>query len=69
MYVILSKKWLYGCICSGPSGAGKEFFLQLFVGRNENVPMPDTQWLLHKMFKDEKITFKEVYKLLYLPSN
>ena len=47
-------------ICSRPSGADKEFFIQLFVGPDKNVPMPDTHWLLHKMFKDEKITFKEV---------
>ena len=45
---------------SRPSGDDKEFFIQLFVGPDENIPMPDTYWLLHKMFKDEKITFKEV---------
>lgn len=57
---------MHGCICSRPSGADKEFFLQLFVGPDENVPMPDTYWLLHKMFKDLNITFKEVICYTYL---
>ena len=53
--------WLFVYIFnSRPSGTDKEFFMQLFVGPDENVPMPDTYWLLHKTFKDENITFKEV---------
>ena len=53
---------------SRPSGTDKEFFIQLFVGPDENFPMPDTYWLLHKMFKEDKITFKEVILLRYLAS-
>ena len=49
---------------SRPSGTDKEFFIPLFVVPDENFPMPDTHWLLHKMFKEDKITFKEVI-LLY----
>ena len=57
---------LCGYIYSRPSGPDKEFFIQLFVGPDEKVPMPDTYWLLHKMFKDEKITFKEVIYYLHI---
>ena len=42
--------------------------MQLFVDPDENVPMPDTYWLLHKMFKDQKITFKEVICYTHLRS-
>ena len=51
---------------SRPSDTDKEFFIQLFVDPDETVPMPDTHWLLHQMFKDEKITFKEVINCILL---
>ena len=50
--------------CRRPSGSDKEFFIQLFVGPDENIPMPDTHWLLHKMFKEDKITFEEVVLMM-----
>ena len=38
-----------------------EFFVQLFVEPDEGIDqMPSTQYLLHKMFKEQKISFAEV---------
>lgn len=55
------------CVCSTifnfyrrPSGTDKEFFVQLFVEPDKSMPMPTTERLLMKMFKEQKITFEKV---------
>ena len=43
-----------------PSGTDSEFFVQLFVEADKGMVIPTTQDLLHKMFKEQNITFAEV---------
>lgn len=54
---------MYGIIFNfyrRPSGTDQEFFVQLFVEPDKSMPMPTTERLLMKMFKEQKITFAKV---------
>ena len=50
----------FSCLCRRPSGIDSEFFVQLFVEADKGMVLPTTQDLLHKMFKQQNITFAEV---------
>ena len=43
-----------------PFGTEPEFFVQLFVEFDETLKTPTVEILLHRMFKEQQITFAEV---------
>ena len=44
-----------------PFGTEQEFFVQLFVEYDESLKLPSVGDLLTKMFKEQKISFTEVF--------
>ena len=48
-------------LCRRPFGVEKEFFIQLFFEiDNQTTEVPDSEKLLQKMFREQKISFTEV---------
>ena len=49
-----------------PFGTEQEYFVQLFVEYDESVKLPTVGDLLKRMFKEQNISFTEVYIIVGL---
>ena len=66
---ILLYLYLYFYACRRPYGIEKEFFIQLFLEMDESMLLPSVGDLLNKMFREQQISFTEVYMFMHTSSS